>query len=413
MRKINVLTILIVILSLNSACTNLTKDNTQEEQEEKVEEFSTEPTDFNPHATEGLLTRNTKNVTRLNSSDKTEFAVLVSQTVWAATHKENQPRTVILTVVEDWQISMASAKLIQHPNNGPILFIEKDHIPDLTLKEIKRLNPIGNADGTQVMIMGDVSASIYTELEDYQVEGINSSNPAEFALLVDDKYAESSNGVYPNNVIIVSQEEEAKLYSLPAINWISNMPEPILFVSKDNIPLETKTALENRNSKANIYILGPENIIPTDVEEQLKEYGSVKRISGSDPISNSISFAKYKDEKIMVGWGAANPGLDLSFVSTKTPELAKGAASLGKQTPMIFLEDGELNEDIYTFLAEVKPVYTKETTDIASNHAFINGTDEVIPFKSQGIIDEKLAIVFDNEQQEIISAEEKDDGHGH
>ena len=53
------------------------------------------------------------------------MAVLTSQTIWPATHKENQPGAVILVPASEWHLGIASADLIHHPNNGPILFIEK------------------------------------------------------------------------------------------------------------------------------------------------------------------------------------------------------------------------------------------------------------------------------------------------
>ena len=40
------------------------------------------PTDFNANATNGLLVTNTKNVTRLNTSDPIQLAIQVSQTIW-------------------------------------------------------------------------------------------------------------------------------------------------------------------------------------------------------------------------------------------------------------------------------------------------------------------------------------------
>ncbi len=55
--------------------------------------------------------------------------------------------------------------------------------------------------------------------------------------------------LYPNSVIIGSSEEEGRLYTTPAVNWISHMPEP------------TIEALKMRKDKANIYLLGPEKIV--------------------------------------------------------------------------------------------------------------------------------------------------------
>ena len=39
-------------------------------------------------------------------------------------------------------------------------------------------------------------------------------------------------GNYPNSVIIGSSEEEGRLYTTPAVNWISHMPEPLLYARK-------------------------------------------------------------------------------------------------------------------------------------------------------------------------------------
>ncbi len=38
----------------------------------------------------------------------------------------------------------------------------------MTLKEIKRLNPLGTKDGTQIMVMGDIEAAALEQLKDYK-----------------------------------------------------------------------------------------------------------------------------------------------------------------------------------------------------------------------------------------------------
>lgn len=80
----------------------------------------------------------TKNTTRINTSDPTEAAVIVSQTLWTAQTKNNRPSSVVLTDVSNWQIAAVSADLIHHPNNGPILFTTKEGVPEATLAELKR-----------------------------------------------------------------------------------------------------------------------------------------------------------------------------------------------------------------------------------------------------------------------------------
>lgn len=75
------------------------------------------------------------------------------------THKENQPETVILVPLDNWQIGLASGGLIQ-AYKGPILFYSKDEIPRITMNEIKRLNPLGNNNGTQVIVIGEGNESV-------------------------------------------------------------------------------------------------------------------------------------------------------------------------------------------------------------------------------------------------------------
>lgn len=365
---------------------------------EKKDMFANPPTELNQNADKNLKTLNTKNTTRLNSKDPIETAVLVSQTIFPATHKENQPGTVILVPLENWQVGLASADLIHHPNNGPILFMTKDEIPQATMEEINRLNPIGNSEGTQIMVMGDVTQNALDALDGYKVDSIEGVDPAEFAAQVDKKYAEVSGGEYPNSVIIVSSDDEAKLFSLSAINWIAHMPEPVLFVSKDEIPEATIKSLKERKN-ASIYVLGPEPIISKQVEKDLGEYGKVTRIEGKDAISTSVEFAKFKDNSTKFGWGLTEPGHGVSFISSESPELAIAAAPfshLGKHAPLIWLDKGNISEPIYPFLASIKPTFKDDPTSGPYNHGFIIGTQEEIPFTIQGILDDKLEIVQEN-----------------
>ncbi|OPD55965.1 cell wall-binding repeat-containing protein, partial [Bacillus anthracis] len=316
------------------------------------------------------------------------------------TYHHNQPGAVILVPVNEWQLGIASADLIHHPNNGPILFIEKEKVPEMTLKEIKRLNPLGTKDGTQIMVMGDVDASILEQLKEYKVKQIKETDPATFAKDVDKEYTDIT-GSYPNSVIIGSSEEEGRLYTTPAVNWISHMPEPLLYTEKDKVPKATIEALKMRKDKANIYVLGPEKIISKEVEKELSKYGKVTRISGETPVENSIAFAKFKDEKTKFGWGFKKPGHGVSFVSNKTPDLAVAGAPfshMGKHAPVIFLEEGKASQPVYDFLATIQPKFKDDPTLGPYNHGFLLGSTSDISFETQGVLDERLEIVQESGQ---------------
>ncbi|WP_420490661.1 cell wall-binding repeat-containing protein [Neobacillus drentensis] len=397
---------------MDHANMNMAQHNTKENEKQTGNDtsgmdmknmFANPPTEMNQNADLNLKTLNTKNITRLNANDPIETAVLVSQTIFPATHKENRPGTVILVPVDNWQVGLASADLIHHPNNGPILFMTKDGIPRASLDEIKRLNPIGNSEGTQVMVMGEATQNILDDLGEYKVETILATDSAEFAAAVDKKYAAVSGGGFPNSVIIVSSDDEAKLFSLSAINWIAHMPEPVLFVSKNEIPQATTTALKERK-KANIYVLGSETVISSKVINDLGDYGKVTRIKGNDPISASIEFAKFKDKNNQFGWGLNEPGHGVSFISTESPELAIAAAPfshLGKHAPLIWLDNGNVSDPVYQFLASIKPTFKDDPTSGPYNHGFVIGTQKEIPFTNQGILDEKLEIVQENGEGHI------------
>ncbi|WP_054635003.1 hypothetical protein [Thalassobacillus sp. C254] len=65
---------------------------------------------------------------------------------------------------------------------------------------------------------------------------------------------------------------------------------------------------------------------------------------------------------------------------------------------MVWLEEGELNEEVYEYLAELKPLYEENPMEGPYSHAYVMGDTETISFEQQGIIDEKLEIAPENEE---------------
>ncbi|ADU31723.1 cell wall-binding repeat-containing protein [Evansella cellulosilytica] len=397
------ITLFILMIVLIVACSNEDGSHGHEDEQNKVsaDELSSGSKEVSNY---DVITHhmNTKNVTRLNSDDPFVTSVLVSRTIWPATHSENQPGTIILAPLDNWQVALASLTVVHHPNDGPLLFTENGVIPDLVLNEINRLQPKGNSEGTQIMVMGRLNEEELTKLNDYDVIQIEEENAAVFAYEIDQLYTDLVHSL-PNNVIIATMDDDNKGYAIPAGSWISHMDEPILYVSENDIPEETVAALQKRDGSASIYILGSENIISEKVENELSSFGQVMRIEGESEAEVSIQFAKFRDTETNFGWGINKPGHGLVLVSDVIPELAITAAPfahLGKHAPMVWLESGEFTKEMHLYLEELKPTFEHEPTEGPYNHAYLIGSEQLVSFATQGFIDEML---------EIVSA----DGGGH
>lgn len=402
MKRIIILIIVALAFSVIAACSNegdhgsSGDENGNKSDHTEVKSDETQGnTEQQEVSKEGLLHLNTKNITRLNSSDPFEVAVLTSQTIWPATHSANQPGTIMLAPFEKWQLSLASLNLVHHPNDGPLLFTSEGSIPDIVLHEIRRLNPKGNVDGTQIMVLGQLEEGELEKLTGYNVTQIEEEDPTAFAFTIDEYYAELINDV-PNSVIIGSLDEKAKEYSIIAGSWITHMNESLLYVSENEVPAETIRALEKRNGNASIYVVGPESVISDEVISKLNEYGIVTRINGETPAQVSIEFAKFRDHNTNFGWDVNSPGHGIVMVSTSIPELAITTAPfahLGKHAPMVWLENGTFTEEMHEYLALLKPTFVNEPTEGPYNHGYLIGSEQLIPFAVQGYIDEMLEIV--------------------
>ncbi|MFA9557581.1 cell wall-binding repeat-containing protein [Evansella sp. AB-rgal1] len=359
-------------------------------------DFANAPSNFNENAMQNLLHHQMKNTTRLDAEDPITFSIWVSQLIWPATHEQNQPGTVILAPLENWGIALASTTLIHHPNDGPILYTENGEIPESVMNEIHRLQPKGNVNGTEVMVMGDVEEEVLAQLDGFAVEHLPGNDAIQFAVDVEQMFSEIIGEVH-ESVIIASIDESAKEYSIIAGQWIAHMNESVLFVT-DEVPEVTRAALEKRDGNASIFVMGSEDVISASVVEELEEFGSVQRIGGSTPAEMSVEFAVFRDDATQVGWGQGEPGHGLSFASLNSPMFAIAGAPLGhlgKHTPLIWLED-EISEELYEFLASIRPTFSDNPMAGPYNHAYLFGSSEIISYRVQGILDEKLEIAGDH-----------------
>ncbi|MNO82194.1 N-acetylmuramoyl-L-alanine amidase LytC precursor [compost metagenome] len=249
--------------------------------------------------------------------------------------------------------------------------------------------------GVQAISVGDLDDKGAKQVNElgFKMDSVTADNPAALGKAIDAYYAKIADET-PASVIIGSMDRQE--YTMPAINWIAHMPEPLLYVKKDEVPLETKEALQLREGKANIYILGPESVISSQVENELKQFGATQRISGEDPYTNAVAFAKYKDPKTGFGWGITTPGHNFSFVNSDSPNLAIAAAPfshLGKHAPLLWTNKNSMPESVMSYVMSVQPKFEKSPTEGPYNHAWLTGTVSTISEAAQGEIDSMLEIV--------------------
>ncbi|WP_209809213.1 cell wall-binding repeat-containing protein [Ammoniphilus resinae] len=335
----------------------------------------------------------TKNTSRVLGTNAEEISISTSNIIWPATTAGTKPNVVIVAPQDNWQIQLVSVDLIHHPSDGPLLVTNPSSISETVMNELKRLNPKGAQDGTQVIAVGmDVAAIKQLSEAKFSVKEIKGDNPDQIATQIDDYYA-SVSGALPESVIVSTSEQIE--FAAPAGNWIAHMPEPLLYVTKGQIPAETNQALTKRNGKANIYLLGPESAISKNVENDLGKYGKVTRIAGDDPYTNAIAFAKFKDPNTGFGWGITQPGHGLLLTNKdqlKNSIPAVAFSHRGKHAPMLLSDTDAAPKPLLTYLKELKPLFQKEPTDGPYNHLYIVGGNDSISNDQQGNLDHLIEI---------------------
>ncbi len=341
----------------------------------------------------------TKNTTRINTSDPAAASVLVSQTLWTGYGQDNRPNGAVLVQAGDWPVAAASASLIHFPMNGPVLFTEPGSLSEKTAAELKRLAGIArDSKSFTVVLAGKWDAALVDQVKKEvpsKTVTLEAESPAGFAKAVDIYYSKES-GQRPENVLIGSLDSPS--YTVPAVNWIAHMAAPLLYTGKDKLPAETVEALKLRNGTARIYLLGPEAVISSTVEKELRAFGQVVRIGADSKNSAafSVAFASFRDDAGGFGWDLNSAGRNVSVVPDEAYDLAVAAAPfshLGKHAPMLWSQSGRLPTETADLLHSIKPVY--KTTPAAGpfNHAWLTGSEDALSRTIQEQVDDLLEIV--------------------
>lgn len=374
----------------------------------------------------------TQYTTRLYGNDPYEKAVSVTRHVYTATLpvdapneanvSPDRPWAVTLVTPDDPLAAISAVELVHFPNNAPILFVDDTGIPDVTLNEIERLQPVGVKRGGDVqayLVGAAANQAVESQLDQLglKYQTVTGADEFDLANQIDIVYGMVQNpptgvpqmmtsatfgGNGIQNVFIGSTQ--AYEFTLPITHWISHMPGPMLWVdpTASTLPDATVEALQRRNGKATIYVMGSSAEVSDELFNLLPQYGVVTRLTNDDSVafneppaitaeSTALAFAQMWDPVGMVGWNAVGPGHGFTIINTSDWQAAAGSAILshmGFHAPLLLTDSAtELPADVTTFLSKVQPNFMVSPGDGPYNMFYIIGSYDDISWETQVTID--------------------------
>jgi len=331
----------------------------------------------------------TKNTTRIPGSDSTQTAAAVARAIYPSAAR--RPSAVTLVDSSDWRVAVAAAALSAPPFSAPLLFSDGSDLPDASSGALKALAPEGAdaAGDAQVIRIGDVAKPAGYKATDVTGANANALTRGIASLVRSARPGKQA------RVLIASADDAS--FAAPAAGWAAKSGDPVLFVTKDRVPAETRAALASLAglTRPKIYVLGPSSVISPKVTRELRRLGKVERFGGKDPVTNAIAAARYKDGAF--GWGIVIPGHGFVFARAGRPldaVAAEGLSGAGKYGPLLLLDNPSLlPKTIEQYLLDIQPGYSSDPVLGVYNHGWIIGNSKAISVAAQARIDALLEIV--------------------
>lgn len=361
---------------------------TVQEREPVLGQGGDEETEEQDPAQLGFPVFATKNTTRVGGADPVADAAGVARAVYPARTEETSPRAVVVVEQSDWRSAISAAQLMARPLGAPILFSDGGELPAASEEALQELAPSGaeEADGAQVIRIGAAAAPDNREIA--EVEG---ASPASLAAAIDRLQASAAGGT--TDAVLVAPADSPQ-YAMPAAGWAAKSGHPVLWTNRDSLPAETRAAIE-RHRRPRIYVLGPEEAVSDAVVRRLDRIGPTRRVSGPDPISNAVAFARFSDGG-RFGWNVVDPGHGLVFANAARTLDAAAAAPLsaaGKYGPLLLLGDaGGLDQPVQDYLLDIQPGYDEDPVRGVYNHGWLMGDESAVSADVQSRIDALLEI---------------------
>jgi hypothetical protein len=330
----------------------------------------------------------TKNTTRVAGGDSIATAAGAARAVYPARTDESSPRVVVIVEQDDWRAAISAAQLMARPLRAPVLFSDGGELPAASAEALEELAPSGaeEAGDAQVIRIGDAA-----EPENRKVTDVEGGSSTSLAKAIDRLQISAAGD--PTDAVLVAPADSAE-FALPAAGWAAKSGQPVLWTTKDSLPPETRQAIQ-AHKKARIYVLGPEAAIEESVVRELEKLGPTKRVSGPDPVTNAIAFARYNDSG-RFGWNVVDPGHGLVFANVSRPlDAVAGAAfsGSGQYGPVLLLTDAAgLPNEVQDYLLDIQPGYDEDPVRGVYNHGWLMGDETAVSADVQSRIDALLEI---------------------
>ncbi len=327
----------------------------------------------------------TSNTTRIGGPDPASNAAAAALAVFPGTSEKQRPVAVTLVDSEDWAGAVAAAVLMAEPIRAPLLYGEAEGVPDATAEALGVLQPHGGATtgGDAVLAIGDVQ--VPNGMSAAEVAAGDAATEAAAIARLRDRIA----GGKPEAVLLASSSEPA--FAAPAAAYAARSGDPVLFTDAKELPQETIAALR-RTEGVPVYALGPGSAISGKVLKEVEGVtgGKVQRISGDNPVSTAIAFARFDEGKF--GWHVTDPGHGFVLVRSDSPQEAAAAAPLsasGTWGPLLLTDSADtLPSELRGYFLDVKPGYTSDPTRAFYNHVWIVGDAGQISVGQQAEVNE-------------------------
>jgi hypothetical protein len=331
----------------------------------------------------------TKNTTRVGGVDPTADAAGVALATYPSAGGVESPVAVTLVGEDDWPVGIAASVLMAEPVRAPLLLSTSDGVPEETEQALAALAPEGGAqtDGAQVFALGEVEAPDGLQTTRIRPRGRRGGGPAVLAAAVERLRARLT-GRKPRHIVLAPLGRSA--FAMPAAAWAARSGDPVLFATRQGLPKAT-TRILRRHRRVPVYVLGPASAISAEVVRRAARIGGVvRRVSGEDPVTNAIEFARYADGDF--GWNINDPGHGFVLARSDRPLDAAAAAPLsasGTWGPLLLTDSADtLPGALRGYLLDVKPGYRTDPTRAFYNHVWIIGDQDAIDVSQQAAIDE-------------------------